>query len=400
MYSARKLSLAAIAIVVVASPAAAQSTARSNWQGFLGCWTAAAIGESYGSAQFSAPLVCITPTSNADVVELSTIAEGKVVSTERIDASGAPSPLDMKDCTGTKSARWSRDQRRVFLKSEMTCGGTPSTATSILSMTGRGEWIDVRGVAAGGNQNVRVARYRDVGVPSSVPANIATTLRENSTSVHSARVAAGAPFSLQAVEEASILADASIVEAWLLERGEGFPLKAAHLVALADLGVPSKVLDALVVVSNPGEFALARGDGSARAADDDVSGRRQVVVLDRYDPWAYGSSRYGYGSGYGYGYGGYGYGYGSGYYGGYGYGAPIIIVTGNEGRTAAGQPQLVKGRGYTENQPGSTSSRSGSERSQDRSSGSSTGSGSSQSTAPAQQSQPAESSGRTAKPRP
>ena len=130
MYSARKLSLAAIAIVVVASPAAAQSTARSNWQGFLGCWTAAAIGESYGSAQFSAPLVCITPTSNADVVELSTIAESKVVSTERIDASGAPSSLDMKDCTGTKSARWSRDQRRVFLKSEMTCGGTPSTATS------------------------------------------------------------------------------------------------------------------------------------------------------------------------------------------------------------------------------------------------------------------------------
>lgn len=399
MPSVRTLSTSALALVAFASVAGAQQAAPSRWQGYLGCWTAAAMGESYGSAQFAAPIVCITPTSSPDAVQLSTIAEGKVVSTERLDASGTPAPLEIKDCTGTKTARWSKDDRRVFLQSEMNCNGAPSTATSILSMTGRGEWIDVRGVSAGGNQNIRVARYRDVGIPSGVPAEIATALRGNMNSVYAARVAAGSPYSLIAVQEAAYIADSSVVEAWLLERGERFNVKAEHLVALADAGVPAKVIDAVVAVSNPGQFNLARVDVNQRGSDDDVVGRRQVVILDRYDPWGYGYSRYGYG--YGSGYGGYGYG---GYYGGYGYGygGPIIIVNGNnQGGTAAlGQPQMVKGRGYTQNQPGSTSTRTGSDRSS--SSSSSGSSGASQSSAPspqpAQQAQPAEQ--RTAKPRP
>ena len=400
MPSVRTLSTSALALVAFASVAGAQQAAPSRWQGYLGCWTAAAMGESYGSAQFAAPIVCITPTSSPDAVQLSTIAEGKVVSTERLDAGGTPAPLEIKDCTGTKTARWSKDDRRVFLQSEMNCNGAPSTATSILSMTNRGEWIDVRGVSAGGNQNIRVARYRDVGLPSSVPADIANALRGNMNSVYAARVAAGSPYSLVAVQEAAYVADSSVVEAWLLERGERFNVKAEHLVALADAGVPAKVIDAVVAVSNPGQFNLARVDVNQRGNDDDVVGRRQVVILDRYDPWGYGYSRYGYGYGYG---SGYGYGYGP-YYGGYGYGygGPIIIVNGNNqgGTTALGQPQMVKGRGYTQNQPGSTSTRSGVDRSS--SSSSSGSSGASQSSAPApqpaQQSQPAEQ--RTAKPRP
>lgn len=400
MHSVRTLSTSAIAIVALASSVAGaqQASASSRWQGYLGCWTAAAMGESYGSAQFAAPIVCITPTANPDAVELATIAEGKVVATERIDASGVAAALEIKDCAGTKTARWSNDERRVFLQSSMTCNGAASTATSILSMTGRGEWIDVRGVAAGGNQNIRVARYRDVGLPSSVPTEIANALRANVNSVHAARVAAGSPYSLLAVQEAALIADSSIVEAWLLERGERFNVKAEHLVALADAGVPAKVIDAIVAVSNPGQFALARSEGaSAPGNDDDVVGRRQTVIMDRYDPWSYGYSRYGYG--YGYGNPGYGYGYG-GYYGGYGYGygGPIVIVSpGQGGINQLGQPQVVKGRGYTQNQPGSSSTRTGGERS-GSSSSAGTGSSASTSPAPAQQSQPAEQ--RTAKPRP
>ncbi len=398
MHSVRTVSTSAIAILALASSVAGaqQATASSRWLGYLGCWTAASVGESYGSAQFAAPIVCITPTSNANVVQLSTIADGKVVSSDRIDASGIATALELKDCTGTKTARWSQDERRVFLQSEMSCNGAPSTATSILSMTSRGEWIDVRGVAAGGNQNIRVARYRDVGLPSSVPDSLAVALRNNSNSVHSARVAAGAPYNLMAVQEASILADSAIVEAWILERGERFAIKAHHLVALSDGGVSAKVIDAIVAVSNPGQFALARAESGSRS-DDDVVGRRSTVILDRYDPWSYGYSRYGYGSGYGYGYGnpyysGYGYGYG------YGYGGPIIIVNPGQPGTAVGQPQLVKGRGYTQNQPGASSSRTGEERSSSSSSSSSGSSASSSpAPAPAQQSEPA---ARTAKPRP
>lgn len=197
------------------------------------------------------------------------------------------------------------------------------------------------------------------------------------------------------------MADSALVEAWILERGERFAVKAHHLVALADGGVPANVIDAIVAVSHPGKFALARGEGGSSRDDDDVMGRRSTVILDRYDPWSYGYSRYGSGYGYnGYGYNGYGYGYG-GYNGyGYGYGRPVVIVTGNQGGTA-GQPQLVKGRGYTQNQPSSTSTRTGADRSSSSgsaSSGSASTGSQSSAPAPAQQSQPAAE--RTAKPRP
>lgn len=402
MHSVRTLTTSALAIVALSSVAGAQqASAPSRWQGYLGCWTAAGMGESYGSAQFAAPIVCITPTSSPTAVQLATISEGKVIATETIDANATAAPLDVKDCSGTKTARWSKDERRVFLESQMTCGGSPSTATSILSITGRGEWIDVRGVSAAGNTNIRVARYRDVGLPSSIPAEIASALRGNTNSVHAARVAAGSPYNLLAVQEASYLADSSIVEAWLLERGERFNLKAEHLLALADGGVPAKVIDAMVAVSNPGHFQLARAEGGS-TRDDDVSGRRQTVILDRYDPWGYGYSRYGYGSGYGYndyGYGGYNRGYGYGY----GYGGPIVIVgPGNQGGTAAGRPQVVKGRGYTQNDPSATTSRSGGERSSSSSSGTSSSGSGSQSSSPAPAPAPSQPAAeqRTAKPRP
>ena len=406
MRTIMKVSAVALAtgLVAVNSASAQATNTGPRWQAWLGCWTSAPAGESYGSAQFAPPVVCIVPTASSDVVELATIADGKVVKRDSIDASGRERALQAKGCEGNQVARWSADERRVYLKSASSCDGMRTSGSSILAMTQSGEWIDVRGVSAGEGENVRVARYHDIGLPTSIPAEIADLLRGRAMASQAARIAAGATIGTTAVREATSSATAGVVEAWIMERAQRFALGASELVALADAGVPARVTDAMVAVSYPNAFQVARADDrSARRGDDSedaVYGRRIPVYLDPYySPWGWGYSRYGNNAyGYnGYGYGGYGNGsYGPGYYGG----SPIIVVTGTQAGAAAGR--MVKGRGYTQDEStGSSSGRSYNPNAGSSSGSSSSGSstGTSTSTAPApQQSQPAEQ--RTAKPRP
>ena len=404
MRNIAKHTTVAVALALVAVPSAgAQSSSGPRWQAWAGCWTSASPGESYGSSQFAAPIVCVVPTSNSDVVEVATIADGKVAKRDTIDASGIARGIHTEACDGSQVARWSADERRVYLSSATTCFGVKSSVSSILAMSDKGEWLDIRSVKTGESDNVRVARYRDIGLPTSVPSDITDVLRARSASSTGARLAAGANIGTTAVTEASKTADAGVVEAWLLERGQRFALNANTLVALSDAGIPSGVTDAMVAVSNPGAFQLARTEPANRSNANDEGeeryGRRVPVYVDPYDPWGYGYSRYGY-SRYGqYGYGSqYGNGYGP-YYGGYS--GPIIIVTGNQsgGTATVTNPQVVKGRGYTQNSGTASSGRSasentGSSQSSQSASGSSSGQSSSQ---PQAQSQP--STQRTAKPR-
>jgi hypothetical protein len=396
-------------VVMAASPIGAQDArVAPKWLGWIGCWTASVPGASaIAPPTENGTFVCITPSSRGgDAVDVTTIADGKVVSTQRIDASGAERPLEQKGCTGAQRASWSADERRIYLRSASTCDGLKAATSAILSITASGEWLDVHGVSSYGSENLRVARYRDAGIPSSVPAEIANVLRERSAGADAARIVAGARIGAREVIEASRAADSTVVAAWLLEREQRFSLDARTLVQLADAGVPGAVTDAMVAVSNPGAFHLARvGQSDAIVTDiDTLSTRRRTAVRGiPIDPWSWGSYGvdaylYGYPYGYRSAYGGYGngYGYNNGYYGGYA--PPIVIVRSGAQDAPAGQ--MVKGRGYTQpggSSPGPTArerpsrspepppSSSGSTPSSGSSSGSSSG---------------GSSEGRTAKPRP
>ena len=408
--------VAALGILAITSSALAaqQATVGPKWQGWIGCWSASPAGESaLAPAPVSGPVVCITP-SLGEAVDVTTIDEGKVVSTQRIDAGGAERPLDAKGCTGVQRASWSADERRVYLRSTSTCNALKATTTAILGMTASGEWIDVRGVTSYGNTSVRVARYRDAGIPAALPTEIANALRDRNAANEAARLAAGAAVGPKAVIEASHAADSAVVAAWLLERDQRFNVDAKTLVQLADAGVPGAVTDALVAVSNPQVFHFARAsdqlaqtDASITTPDERPQERPRVSAMGvPYDPWSWGYSGYGYPYGYGYGSLGYGryypgspYGYGYGYSGGYA--PPIIVVTSAE---AQSRGQMVKGRGYTQTQGGSTGTASERPRSTytpppptPSSSGSSSSSGSTSSSSGSESSS---SSGRTAKPRP
>src|ERR1700738_5003475 len=91
-------------LALTGTPAVAQaSSGGPRWQAWLGCWTATQPGgDGYGSAQFASPTVCIVPTSDANVVEVATISGGKVLSRDRIDASGREQPIETKGCTGAQ----------------------------------------------------------------------------------------------------------------------------------------------------------------------------------------------------------------------------------------------------------------------------------------------------------
>lgn len=355
---ARRLAGAMLVMAVTAAPAMAQNAGASGgrWAAWIGCWSASPAEGTSPLTGERAPLVCITPTSDANVVQLTTISRDSVISTQRLDASGRVQPLEAKGCTGTQRARWSADERRVYLESAAVCEGVKRVASGILSFTPSGEWLDVQSVSAGDGEQMHVVRYHDAGVPSSVPTEIASAIAGRNMASQSARLAAGADIGNSAVREAVNSASVGVVEAWLLERGQRFSLDARDLAALADAGVPARVTDAMIAVSNPKEFAIAHGQAELQRAERDVNAERDGQIAGRRVyvtmlPWSWGYDPYYgyYGYGYGYGRPSYGYGYPYGYYGGYGYpaygvGTPIVIVRGSQGDSRG---KLVKGRGYT-----------------------------------------------------
>jgi hypothetical protein len=399
------------------------TTANTKWQAWIGCWQE--NDPTQPSYPTRAPVVCIVPATTVSAVDIVTVDSGKVVSRYTVDASGQQRPVNRDGCTGWESARWSGDNLRVFLSSELTCGALKRTSTGVMSISQAGEWVSVDAVKAGGNEAVRAVRYRDIAAPAQLPQeiSIAATLGQR-LDRRTAVLAASARLTPAMIIETMQATDTATVQAWLVERHETYDLTAKTLVAMADAGVPGSVTDVMIAASYPDEFHFTRGQvpsvvggfstaDSSRIASDYLNGRN-CDPLAFYSPYGWGvnpcgsyynSYRYGYGYpgfgyGYGYGYGyspyGYGYGYSPGYYSGY-YTGPVVIVT-NDGGSSHGR--AVKGQGYTRSSSGSSGSSSGSGASTSASNGSSSGSSASGSAAGSSSAGSSSSSGRTAIPRP
>ena len=371
-------------LLTVAGPMRAQEYASANaprWRAWLGCW--AAVLDTARVLAPGARVVCVAPTDDPNIVDVSAFSDGQVLSRDRIDASGRPHVVDVHNCTGTETAHWSDDQRRVYLRSSVICDGVPRQMTAVLAINQLGEWLDVRSTTAGSESNVRVARYRDVGIPDGVPSDISRPLIDHRMSTLSARIATGTPVGTGAIIEAAHMLDGPTLEAFTRESGQRFATDARTLTQLADAGVPARVTDAMIEVSNRTVFSGNRDDdgyrrrprscgiygcyGSAAAdAWDQGTGQRiYVTVYPAYDPWGFGYwpfgryyargllgyAPYGYAP-YGlapYGYGGWGYGYGDNYRGrsvtGY-YRPPVIVLHANQGGTES-RGRSERGRGYT-----------------------------------------------------
>ena len=269
-------------------------------QAWLGCWSA----EPWTTrTEAPPPIVCIVPTSDRNLADVLTVQDGRIVSREVLDASGRSRPIDADRCTGTRSATWSRDGRRLFVRSSARCAGVPASTSGILTITAQGDWLDVEGLSAGGATSVRVARYRDVAPPASLPASVQSSLRAQSLATRSVRVASSAPVRAEDVLEASRAVDSTVLEGWILERAQRFDIAASEVGGLVTAGLPVRVADALAAVGDPQSYAMSRGDeeragviGSTASYDTyyDTYG----VSLGWGWGWGYyrpGGSRYGHG---------------------------------------------------------------------------------------------------------
>ncbi len=336
----------ALALASAPEPGSAQEAdTRLGWQPYLGCWAQPAhlveVDRPEGEEADEGVLCFVT--SGGDV-EMLTIVDGAVTHREPFPADGQPRTVEQDGCTGTETAYFSEDRRRIYTTSEATCeDGALRRSTGIISMPGLAEWLDVRAMEVDGRAMAWSQWYQrtdsdvldDLGIRSG---ELAAPL-----AVRGAAMYAAARNTTDDVIDAVANVHPKAVEAWLAETGQPFAgLNADDLVRLDDAGVPAGVIDVVVAVSFPQKFAFNRRDAYEEPPAQALY-PRTVWAQRYYDPFYYGYGYYGsrYGR-YGYGYPWGGYGWGGGYYGGY-YRPVVVDVTRTEPR---GGGRVVAGRGY------------------------------------------------------
>jgi hypothetical protein len=365
---ARSSVLVATALAATLPALASAQTRQTDprWQPWIGCWTAASnagLASRAGGQQ-----VCVVPAAGASAVDVVTVADDRVLSRERIDATGERRQSERDGCTGWETAEWSADARRVYLRSEYQCsGGVTRRTTGLIATSIHGEFLNIVGATMGGRTGVRALRHQP-SIPSSrLPADIASALEGGSPG--GARVAASTPIAIPEIIDASRHVDPEVVEAWLNESGQIFTTNADRLVALADAGVSDRVIDMLVALSYPKAFAikpsptaageLATSDRGGSIDSGFVSGGSLLAC----GPYSYGLSLYGWDgcSPYGYalygsrfGYFPYDFAYGAG--GWYLATQPTIVLVRPPESTTGAHGQVVNGRGYSDGSSGSSGS--------------------------------------------
>ncbi len=344
--------LLAAAILLLAGPAEAQLD-DARWLPWLGCWTP--VAELRQDAE--APLLCIGPAEGG--VELSSVLDGEVIATELLRSDGVERPIERESCEGWERSEFSGDGHRVYLESDQLCEGDFGGGTAaIIAMVSPFEWVDVQVAGVDRAHTVNVMRYRAATQAETADAGFGEVVGQRATAIRAARIAASSPVRVDDVIEASEVSHRVAVEAWVAELAEGFDVDVDDLVRMADAGVPEGVIDMVVAVSYPEEFAIergVRGDPSAEAVrtaerqDYRGYGPRHIYAGYGWNSIYFSPFRYGaYSSiGYGYGYPGYG-------YGGYGYWGyrPNIVYVRPDRRDGGGR--AVSGRGYRGPRDGGT----------------------------------------------
>ena len=372
---ARLLAVGVGAASLTSALSAQQVDAR--WVPWLGCWapqTAAPGSDGVGLS--TSQLVCLTPAPSGSGVNISTVIEGKIVSAERLDVTGAKVSKMRDGCSGWEQATWAPNAHRVTMRSEFTCAdGGVRKSSGIFAISPAGEFMQVHGINVAGNAGVRVALFEAARLDSidGAPAYVPST----GFAAQTARLGASSEVSSEDVLDVSKHVDAPVAEAWLTAVGQGFNLDARSLVKLADAGLPPRMMDLMVALSNPKAFVVS-ANGNRRAIDRTnpvatsnlQNGRAFPLNSYGYLPidyglyGAYGMNSYLYGMGLGRNYGSYGYnswygnGFGNPYSFGFGGYSPQVVIVNRGDYEAPPKGRAVNGSGYTRgNGGGGTSAR-------------------------------------------
>lgn len=182
-----------------------------RWLPWLGCWQS-----DNGGSQ----LVCIVPAAGTRGVERVTLDDRAVVSRDRIIADSVTRRFTRDGCRGIETAEWSTTGRQLFLRAEFTCNDSlEGRSTTLLAFSPSGEWIESSQLRAARGSLVRATRYRDAGLPSAVPRDMATALRARQLAIATARTAALSPLTNEEVNDATLTVGEPAARPWLSMRG-------------------------------------------------------------------------------------------------------------------------------------------------------------------------------------
>ncbi|HET7372728.1 MAG TPA: hypothetical protein VFJ20_05060 [Gemmatimonadaceae bacterium] len=188
-----------------------------RWYPWIGCWQRTADPTPGGA------LTCVVPAAGASSVDIVTIANGAIESREHLVVDGRPHPIEKDGCTGSQTATWASSGARLYIGSAYTCAGELHGRSSTLyAILPTGEWVDASEVESGGGRVLTVTRYRDAGLPSTVPASVRSEVAHHALAATTARASAGASVSQTEVAEAQRAVDTAVVQAWLTARAQGY----------------------------------------------------------------------------------------------------------------------------------------------------------------------------------
>lgn len=332
--SLRTLGLSALlAVGTLATGAAAQQGGSGpGWNAWIGCWSPDLGTDAFAPPSGEPSALCVIPAGGG--VELLSIEDGAIVDREVMGVSGSQAAFERDGCTGTETLTWSADGQRIFQRGSFECPGALRRVSSgIFAVNRSGEWIAVEAVSVAGEPEVRAVTYRPAPTVAEQIEEVRQAVEGRSMAIDAARSAAGSRTEIADVLEAERLVDVAAVEGWLIEQEQGFDIDAARLIALAEAGVPDRLIDLMVALSYPRVFAIDRTSREGEIADREGGPRRPTRGgIPVYYP------RFG--------------GYYPGYMGGGWYGRPVIIVRDPDVRSGNSGGRAVKGRGYTRSNGG------------------------------------------------
>jgi hypothetical protein len=215
----------------------------ARWFAWLGCWTPTDASVSPRS------VTCVVPVEGSRDAEALTIARGTVVARERFDASGRPRAIDGNGCRGMETVNWSATNRRVYLRSDYTCGRSGRDASgasvTLFAIGSSGEWLRVEKVRSGTGAIVSVNRFRPTELSSVLTVSVIRSIESQKRAITTARAAIAAPITAEEVVDAVNNLDGDVVRTWLAVTEQTWLLDGTQLVALQNAGVPAPILQVI-----------------------------------------------------------------------------------------------------------------------------------------------------------
>ena len=288
------LGLAAVIAAASAGPLKAQSN-HPWWVPFLGCWAPV-------DSEDADTVLCFR--ADGEGIELSTVVDGRSTSTDSVVADGVERTETIDGCTGSRSAAFSADGRRVFTRSRVACANQTRSSSGVMAFIAPDAWVDARSIEIEGEAAAWLQEYRPVAPEWFDEHGIDDPAAADRSSVSAMRQWASEPIGIDDVQEAVSRIATAAVEIWVAVQPTAFRLDGDAIVRLAESGMPASVIDIMVAVSYPDRFALTvRGTVTEREPEPPAAVRysvrhRPVFRSPYFDPYfvwgSYGYDWYGY----------------------------------------------------------------------------------------------------------